>query len=220
MRILDAGCGSGRTLDELVGYGEVSGIDVSEVAADAARARGHHDVRVGRLEALPWPDHAFDLVTALDVIEHTPDDRITLRELRRVTRPGGFAVVTVPAYQWLFSAHDVVNQHFRRYARPSLVAAALEAEWSVERTSYFNFGLLPPAVAVRLAQRLRDGRPKTQSDFMLTPSWLNGILELPLRAEAVWLHNDHRLPAGLSLLAVLSNSHRAEPQGAVPSGVA
>jgi SAM-dependent methyltransferase len=209
-RILDAGCGSGRTLDELVDYGEVSGIDVSEVASDAARARGHHDVRVGQLETLPWPDNVFDLVTALDVIEHTPDDRVTLRELRRVTRPGGLAVVTVPAYQWLFSAHDVVNQHFRRYARPSLVEAALEAGWSIERTSYFNLGLLPPAVAVRLAQRLRDGRPKAQSDFLLTPSWLNGVLELPLRAEAAWLLKGHRLPAGLSLLAVLSNgSHQA-----------
>jgi SAM-dependent methyltransferase len=193
-----------------VDYGEVSGIDVSEVASGAARARGHHDVRVGRLEALPWPDDAFDLVTALDVIEHTPDDRITLRELRRVTRPSGFAVVTVPAYQWLFSAHDVVNQHFRRYARRNLVDAALEAEWRIERTSYFNFGLLPLATAVRLAQRLRRGRPKMQSDFALTPSWLNGALELPLRVEAVWLLNGHRLPAGLSLLAVLSNSSHEE----------
>ena len=126
-RILDAGCGSGRTLDDLATRGIVSGLDLSEMAASAARVRGHEDIRVGRVEELPWQDGSFNLVTALDVIEHTQDDRLTLRELRRVTRPGGFAIITVPAYQWLFSAHDVVNHHYRRYDRHSLVAAAGEA---------------------------------------------------------------------------------------------
>ncbi|MCW3064914.1 MAG: methyltransferase [Solirubrobacterales bacterium] len=204
-RSLDAGCGSGRMLDELADYGGVSGIDVSDAAAAAARARGHRDVRVGPLETLPWEDGTFDLVTAFDVIEHTPDDRATLRELRRVTKPGGRALITVPAYQRLFSAHDVVNHHYRRYARPSLLAAAEEAGWAAGRTSYFNSVLLVPAAAVRLAQRRHRNEPKAGSDLALTPPRLNGVLELPLRAEAAWLRRGRRLPAGLSLLAVLGN---------------
>jgi SAM-dependent methyltransferase len=204
-RILDAGCGGGRTLDDLADLGQVSGIDLSEMAASAARARGHDDIRVGHVEELPWADDSFDLVTSLDVIEHTPDDRVTLRELRRVTRPGGFAIVTVPAYQSLFSAHDVVNHHYRRYSRRSLVAAASEAGWRIELTSYFNSILLPPAAAVRLAQRRGREQPKARSDFEMTPSSMTALLELPMRVEAAWLRSGKRLPAGLSLLAVLGN---------------
>jgi SAM-dependent methyltransferase len=205
-RILDAGCGAGRTLDELAKHGHVSGLDLSEFAASAARERGHEDVHVGRIEELPWEDAAFDLVTALDVIEHTPDDRVTLRELRRVTRPGGFAIITVPAYQWLFSAHDVVNHHYRRYARRALVAAASDAGWRTELTTYFNSILLPPAAVVRLVQRRGRERPKTRSDFEMTPPSMSAVLELPMRAEASWVRSGKRLPAGLSLLAVLVNS--------------
>lgn len=203
-RILDAGCGSGRTLDELSSYGSVAGIDASEQAVAAARARGHAEVRVGRLEALPWAAGSFDLVTALDVIEHTPDDRLTLGELRRVTRPGGHALLTVPAYQWLFSAHDVANRHYRRYARTGLLRATGESGWSVVRTTYFNTLLLAPAAAVRLATRGRDAHAG-RSELSLTPALLNGALEWPLRAEAAWLARGRRLPAGLSLLALLRN---------------
>ena len=88
-QVLDAGCGSGRTMQELEHYGTVQGVELDEDAAELARSRGHGEVTVGRLEQLPWPDRTFDLITSLDVIEHTPDDRATLAELLRVCRPGG-----------------------------------------------------------------------------------------------------------------------------------
>jgi SAM-dependent methyltransferase len=200
-RLLDAGCGSGRTLDELARYGRVSGIDLSPDAVEAARRRGHDDVHVGPVEELPFPDATFDVVTCLDVVEHTPDDRATLAELGRVTRPGGLLLVTVPAYQALWSWHDEVNLHFRRYDRWSLRAAAGEAGWDVLRDTHFNSLLLAPAAVVRLAQRRR--RTHEHSDLDLTPPVLNGILELPLRLEARLLAAGNRLPAGLSLLAVM-----------------
>ena len=109
-RILDAGCGSGRTLQELVDYGHVSGLELNADAAEVARARGF-DVETGRLEELPWQEESFDLITCLDVIEHTPDDRVALRELLRVCRPGGWLLATVPAYQALWSYHDEFNHH-------------------------------------------------------------------------------------------------------------
>jgi SAM-dependent methyltransferase len=200
-RLLDAGCGSGRTLDELTDYGQAWGVDISPLAVEAAHRRGHPQVRVGPIEQLPFGDERFDAVTCLDVIEHTPDDRASLAELRRVTRPGGLLLVTVPAYQALWSRHDEANQHYRRYRRRDLRAAAADAGWDVVTDTYFNSLLLAPAAVVRIAQRHR--RAQAGSDLDMTPTRLNGLLELPLRLEARLLSVGARLPFGLSLLAVL-----------------
>ena len=208
-RILDAGCGSGRTLVELAGYGgEVSGIELNDDAAELARRRGLGDVHVGRLEELPWDDGVFDLITCLDVIEHVPDDVTALVELRRVASPGGWLLVTVPAYQALWSRHDEANHHFRRYSRSMLRAAARSAGWQIERVSSFNSLLLAPAAAVRLAQRRMGARNGESNDLDLGPAWLNDVLERPLALEASWLARGRTLPLGLSLLAVLRR-----PQG-------
>ena len=200
--VLDAGCGSGRTLIELTGYGVVQGIELDPGAADVARARGVGEVRIGRLEELPWDADTFDLITCLDVIEHTPDDRATLTELRRVARPGGWLLVTVPAYQALWSQHDEDNHHFRRYSRRMLRAAASESGWVLWRLTSFNSLLLAPAAAVRIAQRWRTSTDY-KSDLELGPAWLNSALERPLALEAGWLSRGRTLPAGLSLLALL-----------------
>jgi SAM-dependent methyltransferase len=206
-RVLDAGCGSGRTLEELEDYGTVFGIELNPEAAEIARGRGHGEVRIGRLEELPWDDATFELVTCLDVLEHTPDDRVTLQELRRVTKPGGWLLLTVPAYQALWSTHDEVNHHFRRYAREMLRSAAIDSGWQVQRMTSFNSLLLAPAAAVRLSQRRRRRRSGAEhvTELRLGPSWLNGVLERPLRMEAQWLRRGKTLPAGLSLMAVLKN---------------
>jgi SAM-dependent methyltransferase len=204
--VLDAGCGAGQTLDDLSRLGTVHGvhgIDTSPDAVRAARARGHADVQVSGIETMPHGDEAFDLVTCLDVVEHTPDDVASFTELFRVTRPGGFLLVTVPAYQLLWSSHDVANQHYRRYRLSTLAAAAERAGWRLERRTYFNSLLLPPAALVRLARRSR-ANVEQRSDLALTPGWLNPLLEAPLRLEAFLIRAGVRLPAGLSLLAVFS----------------
>ena len=201
--ILDAGCGSGRTLVELVDYGTVSGIELDAEAAHMARGRGLGDVVAGRLEELPWPDQSFDLIACLDVIEHTPDDHRTLSELLRVCRPGGFLLVTVPAYQALWSAHDEFNHHYRRYSRRTLSQAAGAAGWAVVRMTAFNSLLLAPAAAVRLARRNLSPANGPANDLHAAPAWLNTALEQPLRLEAGWLRHGRTLPMGLSLLAVV-----------------
>lgn len=202
--ILDAGCGSGRTLQELADYGVVSGLELEEQAAEIARARGLGEVRIGRLEQLPWPDESFDLITCLDVIEHTPDDRVTLRELRRACRPGGWLLVTVPAYQALWSQHDEANNHYRRYSRAALRAAAGDTGWELRRLTSFNSLLFAPAAVVRLAARRRDTARDGYSDELnIGPPWMNTILEWPMTLEADWLRRGKTLPFGLSLLAVM-----------------
>ena len=204
--ILDAGCGSGRTLQDLAAYGEVQGLELDPDAAAYAAGRGLGEVKVGRVEELPWDHATFDLITALDVIEHTPDDRRALSELRRVARFGATLLVTVPAYQSLWSLHDAANHHYRRYSRRSLRLAAIESGWKVRRMTSFNSVLLPPAALVRIAQRNRRPDSDYTPELKLGPAWLNGLLERPLSAEARWLGHGHTLPAGLSLLAVLENA--------------
>jgi SAM-dependent methyltransferase len=218
MRILDAGCGSGRLLDELRDYGHVTGLDLNPESVEIARSRGHADVVQGPVEQLPWPDETFDVVTSLDVVEHTADDRVTLRELRRVTKQNGHFLMTVPALRPLWSSHDVFNNHHRRYDRKSMRALAADTGWAIERMTYFNSLLLPPAAAVRLIRRVRDRdvingnadisnssqHGRHGSDVELTPPWMSPLLELPMKLEARWLdHGRRTLPAGLSLLAVL-----------------
>ncbi len=206
-RLLDAGCGSGRTLEELSSYGQASGVDLSPVAVEAARRRGQSDVRQGAVEALPFADASFDVVTCLDVIEHTPDDRVSLAELLRVTVPGGLALVTVPAYQCLWSHHDELNLHYRRYGRGQLEGATVAAGWEWVRDTHFNTLLLAPAAVVRCASRARSSSTTT-SDLTLTPAFADRWMELPMAAEALWLRSGGHIPCGLSLLAILRRPAR------------
>lgn len=202
--VLDAGCGSGRTMDDLRRYGRVAGFDLNRLGVEHARRRGHDDVCEARVEEIPWPDESFDLITCLDVIEHTPDDVASLRELLRVARPGAILLVTVPAYQALWSSHDVSNHHFRRYRRRQLVARAAEAGWEPVSATYFNSILLPAAAGVRWLERLR-GRtdaPGERSHVEMTPRGLDRVLEWPMRAEAAAIRRGMRLPAGLSVMGV------------------
>lgn len=200
-RVLDAGCGSGRTLDDLGSYGSASGMELHPLGVEAARRRGH-EVREGRVEAIPYEDASFDLVTCLDVIEHTDDDVAALRDLRRVTRPGGRLVVSVPAHPRLWSQHDEVNGHRRRYTRRSLTEAARAAGWRVERLTGFNVAYLAPAALVRMVRRGTSER-RGGSELALTPPALDPALELPLRLEAALIRRGRDLPPGLSLMAVL-----------------
>jgi SAM-dependent methyltransferase len=205
-RILDAGCGSGSVLGHLRAFGEVTGADVSPLAVAAARARRTGEVVQASIERLPFPDGSFDLVTCLDVLEHTPDDVAVLRELRRVTRPGGHVLLTVPAYQALWSGHDELNHHFRRYRRGGLRDAAIRAGLRLERDTHFNALLLPPAAVVRVLGRIKrsPGSPAGRSELSLTPRALDPLLELPLRFEAALVRRGVALPFGLSVLATYS----------------
>lgn len=204
-RILDAGCGSGRMLQELASYGEVAGIELDDDAAALAASRGLGEVEVGRIEELPWEEGTFDLITSLDVVEHTADDRRAFAELRRVSKPGGWLLLTVPAYQTLWSLHDVANHHYRRYNRASLSRSARDAGWLVERTTHFNSLPLPPAALIRLVQRRKRLEDGYKPNVELGPQWLNSVFDLPMRAEARWFRRGRGLPAGLSLLALLRN---------------
>ncbi len=202
-RILDAGCGSGRNMVELARHGEVTGVELSDASADLARERHVGEVLEGSVMEMPFPAERFDLAVCLDVIEHLEDDRGALRELRRVVAPGGALLLTVPAYQWLWSGHDEINHHHRRYSRATLLEAARDAGWRCERTTHFNSLLLPVAIVLRAMERLHAKTTESSLDLWVPPAPLNWVLQQPLNLEAAVLARGGGIPAGLSLLAVL-----------------
>jgi SAM-dependent methyltransferase len=201
-RVLDAGCGSGRNMVELARRGTVTGIELSEASARLARERGVGEVVTGSVVKMPFADHSFDMALCLDVIEHLEDDIAALRELRRVVVPGGALLVTVPAYQWLWSGHDEVNHHHRRYTGSSLERAAEQAGWTQLRSTHFNALLLPAAILLRVLERFSRKPTESSLDLWVPPEPLNWLLERPLLLEASMIARGGRIPAGLSLLAV------------------
>jgi len=201
-RILDAGCGSGRNMVELARYGTVTGVELSQTSVALASAREAGEVVAGSVLEMPFPDDSFDLAVSLDVIEHLEDDLAALHELRRTVVPGGSLLVTVPAYQWLWSSHDEINHHHRRYTRRSLQRVAEQAGWEQVRTTYFNSLLLPVAILLRVLDRLSTKTTGSSLDLWVPPEPLNWLLERPLALEAALIARGGRIPAGLSLLAV------------------
>jgi SAM-dependent methyltransferase len=201
-RILDAGCGSGRNMVELARHGTVTGIELSQTSVSLARERRVGEVIAGSVLEMPFEADSFDLAASLDVIEHLEDDLAALRELRRVVAPGGSLLVTVPAYQWLWSGHDEINHHFRRYTRRSLQRAGEQAGWHQVRTTYFNSLLLPAAILLRVLDRFSRKTTESSLDLWVPPAPLNWLLERPLQMEAATIAHGGRIPAGLSLLAV------------------
>jgi SAM-dependent methyltransferase len=201
-RILDAGCGSGRNMVELARRGSVSGVELSGASVELARARGVGEVIAGSVLELPFADASFDLIVSLDVIEHLEDDLAALREFRRTIAPGGALLITVPAYQWLWSGHDEINYHHRRYTRRTLKRVAESAGWRQARTTYFNSLLLPVAILLRVLDRINTKTTESSLDLWVPPQPVNWLLERPLALEAALIARGGRIPAGLSLLAV------------------
>ncbi len=195
-RVLDAGCGTGRNLQEYGRFAEAEGVDPSPVAIAFCRRRGLNGVREAPVEKLPFPDGRFGLVFATDVLEHIDDDLAALRELARVSSPGAHLVATVPAYSWLWSSHDDRHHHRRRYTKSMLTARAQAAGWQVVRATYFNTTLLAPIAAVRVGERVRGAGA---SDYDRTPPGLNGALERVMGAEAAAIARGVSLPAGVSV---------------------
>ncbi len=154
LSILDVGCGTGALIKELERYGAVYGIDFSEEAVSYCRSRGIKNVEKSIVEKIPYPEDYFDVVLAMDVLEHIPDDRVGLREIYRVLKPGGLLVIFVPAFMFLWGTTDVISQHYRRYSQSEIVGKTKEANFSVVYSSYFNFFLFFPIYLSRSIVRL------------------------------------------------------------------
>lgn len=197
-RLLDLGCGTGNVLQALGRFGEAIGVERDPELRAVGQAAGL-DIRAGTLpDDVPVPDGWADGVCLLDVIEHLDDDVAGVRAAARAARPGGVVLITVPAYAWLWSGHDVMLGHRRRYTARQLRAVLTAAGVRVQHVGYFNTVLFPAIAAVRLAKRLGGGGGH---DIYRPPALVNEALT---RLFAIERHVALRpgLPFGSSLLAV------------------
>jgi SAM-dependent methyltransferase len=198
-RILEVGCGAGGNLKMLRRFGDVAGLEPDAGARRHASGAADAEIREGALpDRVPFDDESFDLVCAFDVIEHVDDDRSAVARLATLVRPGGYVVATVPAYQWMWSAHDAAHHHKRRYRRAPFERLFRDAGLTVVRSSHFNTLLLPLAVLTRGVKRL--AHDDSADDAMPAP-WINAALLRIMGSERGWVRRS-ALPWGLSILVV------------------
>jgi SAM-dependent methyltransferase len=164
-RVLDVGSADGPSVEWLRERGRHTALDID------LRGLGPGDV-CGSATAIPFRDGSFDVVAALDVIEHVESEASILAELRRVLAPGGRLLVSVPAYQWAWSDHDVANGHHRRYTRGRAVRALRASGFEVHRATYVFAAVFPMFAAERLLRRLRHRLSRRQegaADIVAVP---------------------------------------------------
>lgn len=200
-RILEIGCGTGHNLDMLGQFGDVDGLEIDDEARALAERRLGRGVMSAPLPQLPGiANRTYDLIAALDVIEHIEDDRAALAGIATKLKAGGKFVMTVPAHAWMWSAHDVVNHHKRRYSKAGLKRLVEGSPLRLEKLGYFNSLLFPVAIAERFASKLRG---KDSADVTLPSGPLNAALKTVFASER-HLVGRLPLPPGLSLFAVAS----------------
>jgi SAM-dependent methyltransferase len=212
-RLLDVGCGTGGMLEVLKEFGLAYGVDRSALALGLCRERRIDGLILADAStSLPLKDAQFDVVCALDVLEHLPDERPLLGEIRRVLRPKGFLLVTVPAFKFLWSEHDDALRHYRRYTRRGLQDILEKTGFRIVRLSYYNSLLFPIAFFYRVLRRTLTRkahridstvRGTPQSDFFVQlPSWVNEVLAACFTLEARLLSRGD-LPLGLGVVGIV-----------------
>jgi SAM-dependent methyltransferase len=201
-KILNVGCGTGGTIDMLEGFGTVDNVDISDDAIDFMKQRGYKRItKVDDIE-LPFKDKTYDIVGAFDVLEHIEDEVGALREWGRILKDDGAIVITVPAYQWLWTEHDVSLHHKRRYTTKRLAAAAAEAGLKPEKKSYAIVFSLPLVVGFRFLNKVLGRKTDSETSYVNVPEWANNLFTKLLYGEAK-LHGKIRFPFGTSVVTVL-----------------
>lgn len=206
--VLDVGCGSGVTAQILAESGSsVVGVDIDPEMPSMPGERFQY--LCGDFLDLSADLGEFDVVLALDAVEHFEDERAVLRAMYTNVRPGGVAIVTVPAYDWLWSSHDTENHHFRRYTRNLLARAMSDVGFTIERVGYLFGGLLAPKAAVSLIEG--DGsRAVTIAD--VPNSAINRVAGSYFRLETgIASRFRNFLPFGTSVVAVAGKPSKSDP---------
>ncbi|MEW6108502.1 MAG: class I SAM-dependent methyltransferase [Nitrospirota bacterium] len=210
LKILNVGAAWGASTIMLQEFGEVTSLEYNKICCDYVKQELGIDCVQGNITALPFEDNFFDLVCAFDVVEHVQDDRLAISELHRVCKRGGYTFTTVPTFNFMWSEHDVINEHKRRYTKKSYLKLFSDTDCSVMYRSYFNFWLFFPVATFRvLSSFFKRNRAEAvaQSDNLkINKGWLSFILHQIFRSETLLLRRGMVFPVGVSLM-VISNKN-------------
>lgn len=201
---LDLGCSTGSNRETLLNFSErVIGVDLGWEALRLCWPLGSAPLCQADALGLPFADRSFDLVVALDLLEHLPDENLALREIWRILRPGGYLVIFVPAFQWLWSKMDEVAHHFRRYNAGQLRGILIDHRFLIHKVTYGNMFLFPMMAGYRLMQRVtaNNWRDNDLPELRIPPKPINTILTGVQVIEA-YLIGFINLPIGGTVIAV------------------
>jgi SAM-dependent methyltransferase len=205
LKILNVGCGPGRSSEYLSKFGKVTSIEYDKFCCEFASEKTGLEIINGSITELPFSDNSFDLVCAFDVIEHVEDDQLAINELKRVTKNESLILITVPAFMSLWSHHDVINHHFKRY-KIKEVNQLFDSTNNGNKVfdTYFNSFLFLPIYFFRKVSnllKLGQKRKGSGSDFeAFKPGILNTILYKVMSFESGFINRKKKFPFGVSIL--------------------
>ncbi|MEI7802022.1 MAG: class I SAM-dependent methyltransferase [Bacteroidota bacterium] len=208
-KILNIGIATGASSVMLQEFGKVKSSEYDQTCFEFVKQKlPQLDIEQGSILELPYTDNTYDLVSAFDVIEHVEDDANAVSEMLRVCKPGGYVAVTVPAYNFLWSHHDDVNHHYRRYTKSNL-KKLFKTGGNIVFSSYFNFYLFAPIAGFRLFSKLvpknfMRNKNEAGSDFSIyQPGFTQQLFYKLMRSENFFLKQKIGLPVGVSILLFL-----------------
>lgn len=208
LNILNIGVATGATSIMLEQFGKVKSIEYDEICYNFVKQKLNIDIEQGSILDLQYANNTFDLVCAFDVVEHVENDQLAINEMIRVCKNAGVVFVTVPAFMDLWSKHDEINYHFKRYTNKTLLPLFDKDKGHISYHSYFNTILFIPIYAVRwLSNKFpnlfkRDGSGSDHSMFEL--GFLNKVLYVIFIAENALLKPRIKLPFGVSLMVIFN----------------
>ena len=201
--ILNVGVATGKTTEMMEPFGRVISVEVDHKTCQFLKEKLKMDVVEASVTSLPFADECFDVICVFDVLEHVEKDEQAILELRRVCKTGGVIFLTVPAFSFLWSDHDVINHHFRRYTSRRL-KNLFASGFQVSYLTYFNFILFFPIACFRALRKISLSRKFPQSDFahegFLSSKGLNSLFAGLFNMEVFFLRY-MRFPFGVSILA-------------------
>ena len=206
LKILNIGCGTGRSSEYLSQFGEVTSLEYDKFCCEFTTAKTGLKIINGSITELPFSDNEFDLVCAFDVIEHVEDHKKGVEEMKRVCKNNGINLITVPAFMNLWGEHDEINHHFRRYSLLEIKNLYKDATGNGSElfSTYFNFFLFTPILLFRKLSNLLKGilkRKGSGSDFgAVNTGFANNLLMQLMYSENIFLKRRIKLPFGVSIL--------------------
>lgn len=206
LRILNVGAAFGATTIMLQEFGDVTSVEYSKECCDFVNETLHLDFIHGSITELPFADGEYDLTCAFDVVEHVEEDKLAIQELHRVCKPGGFIFTTVPAFKSLWSEHDVINEHVRRYTMKNYLPLYDKAVCKIKFKSYFNFFLFFPVAIYRLVSSLVKGNKKNTSPRSdhnkIKDNFITNMLYRIFKSENWFLRKGISFPVGISIMVI------------------